>query len=128
MEFDLGVLKINSAEEAKKIAGFVAEHVTGIYRRKGVIVGLSGGVDSAVMAAIAVQAVGQDKVVGLVLPESESNPVSRQYAVRHAEALGIEFREIDITWCQVIIPHANTILHYPQIFLTGLPSISTSFR
>jgi len=106
MEFDLGVLKINSAEEAKKIAGFVAEHVTGIYRRKGVIVGLSGGVDSAVMAAIAVQAVGQDKVVGLVLPESESNPVSRQYAVRHAEALGIEFREIDIT------PTVDSVVSY----------------
>jgi NAD+ synthase len=49
------------------------------------------------MAAIAVRAVGKEKVVGLILPEKESNLVSRQYSNEHAETLGIEYREIDIT-------------------------------
>jgi len=106
MEFNLNVLKIDAAEETKKVANFVAEQVAKVYRRKGVVVGLSGGVDSAVMCAIAVEAVGPDKVVGLVLPEKESNPKSKQYAANHAKGLGIEFREIDIT------PTVDTVVSY----------------
>ena len=108
MEFNLSVLKINPAEETKKVTDFVAEQVAKVYRRRGVVVGLSGGVDSAVMCAIAVRAVGPDKVLGLVLPEKESNPVSRQYAVSHAETLGIEFRVIDIT------PTVESVVSYSQ--------------
>ena len=58
---------------------------------------MSGGIDSAVVASIAVLAVGKSNVVGLILPEKESNPVSRQFAAKQAKAQGIEFREIDIT-------------------------------
>jgi len=97
MAFSLDVLKIDPAQEVKTVADFVADEVKNVYRRKGVVVGLSGGIDSAVMAALAVQAVGSDRVIGLIMPEEESNPVSSQYAAKHAEALGIEFREIDIT-------------------------------
>jgi len=97
MQFNLDVLKINSAEETKRVTQFVTEQVAKVFRRKGVVVGISGGIDSAVMVSLAVQAVGKDKVVGLILPERESNPVSSQYAIMQAEALGIEFREIDIT-------------------------------
>ena len=97
MKFSLDVLKINPAEETGKVADFVLEQTSRVYHRNGVIVGLSGGVDSAVMAALAVRALGSDRVVGLVLPEKESNPVSREFAVAHAGSLGIEFREIDIT-------------------------------
>ena len=97
MEFNLNVLKIDPVVETKKVADFVIEQVRKVYRRKGVIVGLSGGIDSAVMAALAVEAVGKESVVGLILPERESSPISSQYATSHAKKLGIEFREIDIT-------------------------------
>jgi NAD+ synthase len=97
MKFSMDVLKINPSEEITKIADFVVKEARKVYRRSGVVVGLSGGVDSAVMAGLAVEALGRDNVFGLVLPEKESNPISRQYAISHAEKLGIEFREIDIT-------------------------------
>ncbi len=106
MKFNLDVLKIDSAEEAKKIADFVFNQVYKKYRRGGVVVGLSGGVDSAVMAAIAVRAVGKEKVFGLILPDRESNPVSREYALLHARALDIENREVDIT------PTVNSVKPY----------------
>jgi NAD+ synthase len=106
MNFNLDVLKINSGYETEKIAGFVLNEAKKIYRRRGVIVGLSGGVDSAVMAEIAVRAVGRENVIGLVLPEKESNPVSSQYATTHAKALGIEFKEIDIT------PTVDSVCNY----------------
>ncbi|MDT8274352.1 MAG: NAD(+) synthase, partial [Desulfomonilia bacterium] len=45
----------------------------------------------------AVNALGKDQVVGLILPEKESNPLSGSYAGDHARQLGIEHREIDIS-------------------------------
>ncbi|HPD20614.1 MAG: NAD(+) synthase [Desulfomonilia bacterium] len=97
MKFDINVLKIDPAEETERICKFVVEEVKGAYRRTGVVIGLSGGVDSAVMAELALRALGREHVYGLILPERESNPVSSRYAHMHAEKMGIECREVDIT-------------------------------
>ena len=97
MSFHENVLQIDPAQETGSVVDFVADEVHSVFRRNGIIVGISGGVDSAVMAAIAVQALGKDNVLGLILPEKESSPLSQQYAARHAESLGIEYRTIDIT-------------------------------
>ena len=51
MKFNPDVLRIKPADETQKVADFVVEEVKKVYRRRGVVVGLSGGVDSAVMAA-----------------------------------------------------------------------------
>jgi NAD+ synthase len=97
MNFNLDVLKIDPVQELDKLSEFIVDQVNAVYRRKGVIVGLSGGIDSACIAAVAVHALGKEKVIGLILPESESNPISSEYAIKHAQALGIEHRQIDIT-------------------------------
>ena len=54
------------------------------------IVAFSGGVDSSVCAALAVRAVGPDRVLGLSLPERESDDLSLRLAQRWAGRLGIE--------------------------------------
>ena len=59
MAFDLDVLKINPAQELEKLSKFIMDQVRGVFRRKGIVVGLSGGIDSACMAAVAVHAVGK---------------------------------------------------------------------
>jgi NAD+ synthase len=97
MAFNLDVLKINPEKELEKLSTFILEQVRSVYRRKGIVVGLSGGIDSACMAAIAVHTVGKERVVGLVLPEKESNPVSAEFATKHAQNLGIEHRRIDVS-------------------------------
>ena len=97
MSFNLDVLKIDVAAEIEKISHFLVEETRKIYRRSGMVVGLSGGIDSTVMASLAVHALGKERVVGLILPEQESNPISAEYARKHAEAIGIEHREIDVT-------------------------------
>lgn len=97
MVFSRDVLRIDPAGQLEKLSGFIVEQLNTVFRRKGAVVGLSGGIDSACMAAIAVHAIGKEKVVGLVLPEMESNPISSEYAIRHAETLGIEYRQINIT-------------------------------
>lgn len=106
MAFNLDVLKIDPAQELEKLTKFIMEQVRGVFRRKGIVVGLSGGIDSACMAAIAVHTVGKERVVGLVLPEKESNPVSEEFATKHAENLGIEYRVIDVS------PTVESVLNY----------------
>ena len=96
MAFTLDVLKIDPAQELERLSAFLQEKIK-TFRRKGVIVGLSGGVDSACISAVAVHALGKDRVVGLILPEKESNPISSEYATKHAEAMGIEYRQIPVT-------------------------------
>jgi NAD+ synthase len=96
MNFNLEVLRIDPVQELDKLSEFIVGQVN-TRRKKGVIVGLSGGIDSACIAAVAVHALGNEKVIGLVLPETESNPISSEYAIKHAKALGIEHRQINIT-------------------------------
>ena len=105
MNFNLDVLKIDPVQEVDRLSAFIVDQVSA-FRKRGVVVGLSGGIDSACIAAVAVHALGKEKVVGLVLPESESNPISSEYAIKHAQALGIEHRQIDIT------PTVDSIVKY----------------
>ena len=105
MNYNLDVLKTDPAKELVRLSEFIVAQVNG-FRKKGLIVGLSGGIDSACIAAVASHALGKEKVVGLVLPESESNPISSEYAIKHAQALGIEHREIDIS------PTVDSIVKY----------------
>ena len=97
MAFNLDILKIDPEKELRRLSEFIVEHVNVVFRRKGIVVGLSGGIDSACIAAVTVHAIGKENVIGLILPEKESNPISSEYAAKHAKKLGIEFREIDIT-------------------------------
>jgi NAD+ synthase len=61
------------------------------------VVGLSGGIDSAVTAALCVQAVGAKHVSGLMLPYRLSHPDSLNHATILAETLGIQTHVIDIS-------------------------------
>lgn len=63
---------------------------------KSVILGLSGGIDSAVVATIAVDALGRDRVFGVSLPSKYSSEHSRSDASDLAENLGIGYRTIEI--------------------------------
>ena len=61
-----------------------------------VLVGLSGGIDSALTAAIAVEALGADQVVGVSMPSRFNSRETRSDAARVATSLGIRFLEIPI--------------------------------
>ncbi|HWB22967.1 MAG TPA: NAD+ synthase [Gaiellaceae bacterium] len=61
-----------------------------------VVIGLSGGIDSALTAALAVEALGAERVHGVSMPSRYSSAGTRGDARRLAESLGIDFREIAI--------------------------------
>ena len=96
-KFNADVLTINCKTESQRIEQFIRKQVFESFRKKGVVIGISGGIDSAVVTALSVRAIGTDKVMGLILPEKESNPLSAEYALMLAEKLGIYTETIDIT-------------------------------
>ncbi len=97
MEFSKDVLKIDAAKVADELAGFIRDKVRNYFKRKGAVIGLSGGIDSAVAGALCVKALGKERVHGLILPERDSNPLSREYGILSAKSLGITWEEIDLT-------------------------------
>ena len=124
MGYTIDVLNIDAAREIESLANFVREQVSAL-RRSGVIVGLSGGIDSAVMAALAVHALGPDNVVGLILPEKESNPVSREFAAKHAQAMGIEYHVRDITaTVDAVRPYADRDAYLQSLVPEYVPGSS----
>ena len=64
---------------------------------KRVVIGLSGGIDSSLVAAIAVEALGRDNVAGVGMPSAFSSGGTRRDAQRVAKHLGIEFLTLPIT-------------------------------
>jgi NAD+ synthase len=84
------VLAIDAPDEAQRIAAAIARLVPHRLRRKGVVLGLSGGVDSSVAAALCVRALGPGRVLGLLMPEADSSPESTQLGRLLADMLGIE--------------------------------------
>jgi len=96
MIFSKDILEIDSESEAGRIAAFIKNQVAEM-RRKGIVIGLSGGVDSALSAALSVKALGKKQVLALLLPEKESSPQSEDFALKQANRLGIETLTVDIT-------------------------------
>ena len=71
MKLTPSVLEIDFSEAEKRICRFIKEYVENA-GAKGIVLGLSGGIDSGTVAALSSCAIGGDKVVGLMLPEEEN--------------------------------------------------------
>jgi len=82
--------------ELERIAARIRLALREHLRRRGLVIAMSGGVDSSVCAALAVRAVGAGKVFGLLLPERDSSSDSAVKAQALAEQLGIEYLVEDI--------------------------------
>jgi NAD+ synthase len=95
--FDLQSLRIDPAAGTEQIVQAVRRQVLKDLRRRGVVIGLSGGVDSSVVAALCVRAVGPSKVLGLLMPEQDNDPESLRLGQLVAAELRIESVVEDIT-------------------------------
>ena len=71
MKLTSSLLEIDFSETEKRICRFIKEYVENA-EAKGIVLGLSGGIDSATIAALSSRAIGGDKVLGLMLPEEEN--------------------------------------------------------
>ncbi|GAG48082.1 unnamed protein product, partial [marine sediment metagenome] len=97
VEFSRHVLDIDCAAVSQKIEHAIREIVARRLRRRGAVVGVSGGVDSAVCAALAARGLGSKRVLGLLMPERDSSPQSTARGKVLCEAIGIAYEVEDIT-------------------------------
>jgi NAD+ synthase len=97
MKFTKNIIRVDPAAEAELVRDFLTASIKGVPKRDGFVVGVSGGIDSSVVLSLAVAAVGKDKVLALVLPEKESNPISAEYALKIINELGVEHIKVDLT-------------------------------
>ena len=86
---------LNSELLAAALVAFLREELRATHL-SGYVVGISGGLDSAVSAALAVRAVGAEKVCALALPGPTSSPASLADARAVTNALGIELEVVDL--------------------------------
>lgn len=83
------VLALDCAAEVERISRWMVDAVAQKAHKRGVVLGLSGGVDSSVCAALAVRALGPAKVFGLLMPEHDSSAASEDLGGQVAAQLGI---------------------------------------
>jgi NAD+ synthase len=91
------VLELNFTEVEKRIRRFVKEYVNNA-GAEGIVLGMSGGIDSGTVAALSSLSIGGEKVIGLMLPEKETyNPQDIDDAKFVAEKFGLKTQVCDIT-------------------------------
>ena len=89
MVFSSKVLELDAAGETERIVRWMRENARTL-RRTGAVLGISGGIDSAVCFALSVKAFGPERVVALMLPEKDSDPESERLSRVLAEQYGVE--------------------------------------
>lgn len=95
--FSAAALRLDAAAEVERIGRAIGDQVLRRLRRRGVVVGLSGGIDSSVTAALCVAALGPQRVLGLFMPEQDSDPESLRLGRLVAGRLGIDTVVEDVT-------------------------------
>ncbi len=93
---DWNVLAIDPAAEVERIVAWMRAALAQTLHRRGLVVAISGGVDSSVCAALAVRAVGASRVYALILPERDSSGRSARDAGELAAHLGVRVQTQDI--------------------------------
>ena len=82
-------LDLDARAVANGIAETIHDQTLGALARRGIVVGISGGIDSSVVAALSVRALGPTRVFGLLMPERDSSDDSTRLGRLLADALGI---------------------------------------
>ena len=91
------VLELNWDDVTERIKNFIKDYVERV-GVEGIVLGISGGVDSSTAAALSALAIGGEKVLGLIMPEKETyNPKDIEDAKKVAEKFGIKTEIIDIS-------------------------------
>lgn len=88
MDFNKESLKIDAEAVTESIIKAILKQIRGTLKKSGAVVGISGGIDSSVCAALCSRALGPERVLGVMMPEKESADESRLLAEKLAKKFG----------------------------------------
>jgi NAD+ synthase len=97
MPFSKKQIRIDAEAETRRIVDSLRQVVGLKFKKRGAVIGISGGIDSSVCLALAVRAFGPDKVLGITMPETDSNPGSEVLARKLARTFGVPYLVKDLT-------------------------------
>jgi NAD+ synthase len=118
-------LRLDATATIDTICRSLREMLRAPLRRRGLVVGLSGGVDSSVVAALAAHAIGPDRVLALVMPETDSAAESQTLALDLARQLGIRAVVEDIS---AILSAAGCYRRRDEAIRSVIPEYGDGYR
>ena len=124
MDLTRELLSIEPESISQKLEEFIKNSIAN-FKREGVVVGLSGGLDSSVVLGLCVGAVGSSKVLVLIMPERDSHPDSEVHARIQAEELGVQIEKIDLT---PILTEMRIYEHVPKAIFAHKKVSAAAFK
>lgn len=97
MKFSRDLINLDCEKTVRELTEGLKKQVFGDLRRQGAVVGTSGGIDSAVVAALCARTFGPEKTLGVILPDKDSSPDSKALAMELAKTFGYQFEINDVT-------------------------------
>ena len=125
LPFSADVLKLDAQREIDRITASIREIVGEQLKRKGAVLGLSGGIDSSVVAALCARSLGKDRVFGLFMPETDSSDDSLKYGRMVAEVLDIQSTIEDIS---PILKGAGCYRRRDEAIKTVIPHYNETYK
>lgn len=90
MRFDKDILKLDCAKTQDDLTSSIMSQIRDDLKKTGAVIGISGGIDSSLCAALCAVALGPERVLGVMMPEQDSSPDSRELALELAAKFGFE--------------------------------------
>ena len=97
-KFTRDIIKLKDIEQViNAICEKLKKDVHHVLKRRGGVIGVSGGIDSSVTLALAVRAFGAENLLGVMLPEKDSSPDSKEFAQLLTDRFGVKVIEENIS-------------------------------
>ena len=119
------LLRIDASAETERISSEIRKIVLTLFRRKGAVVAVSGGIDSSVVAALCVQALGRENVIFLFLPETDSSSDSLRLGKQLADRFGVRTFVEDIS---PILDAAGCYRRRDEAIRSVVPEYGTGYK
>lgn len=97
MKFSRDLINLDLEKTANDLSEGLKKQVYNALKRQGAVVGTSGGIDSAVVAALCSRTFGPDKTFGVLLPDKDSSPDSKAMGMELAKTFGYKYEINDVT-------------------------------
>lgn len=118
-------LSIDPAEETQKICSRIRHLLGSVLKKRGLVVALSGGIDSSVTLGLCRQAVGPDRVLALLMPERDSSADTLELSQSVADHFGVSVIFSDIT---NILETAGSYQHYVDAVQSVIPEYTSHWQ